>query len=135
MSGIEDDEEKVGVEAFVLTKNTKDLPLHPIPVVLKWDHLSDLKLDESNFRIPACIDLLLGAEIFTSILCDGLRTKPQGTLSAINTCFGWVLFGKIEGSDVVDVDKLTLKQDALKELTRSRRFYAAVLTANKKRDP
>ena len=32
----------------------------------------------------------------------------------INTCFGWVLFDKIQGSDVVDVANLTLEQDALK---------------------
>ena len=41
---MEDDTEKVGVLAYVLKKITKDLPLHPIPVALKWDHLSDLKL-------------------------------------------------------------------------------------------
>ena len=59
MSGFEDDAEKVGVEAYVLKKITKDLPLHPIPFALEWDHLSDLKLADSDFRTPARIDLLL----------------------------------------------------------------------------
>ena len=68
--------EKVGVEAYVLKKITKDLPLEPIPVALKWDHLSDLKLADPDFRTPARIDLLLGAEVFTSILRDGRRTGP-----------------------------------------------------------
>ena len=44
MSSIEDDAEKVGVVAYVLKKISKDLPLHPIPVALKWDDLSDSKL-------------------------------------------------------------------------------------------
>ena len=79
VSGIEDDTEKVEIEAYVLKKITKDLPLHPIPVALKWEHLSDLKLEDSDFRTPARIDLLLGAEVFTSILCDGRRTGPQGS--------------------------------------------------------
>ena len=47
---------------------TKDLPLHSILVALKWDHLSDLKLADFGFRTPARIDLLLGAEVFVSVL-------------------------------------------------------------------
>ena len=54
--------------------------------------------------------------------------------STINTCFGWVLFCKIEGSDVVDVANFTLEQDVIRELTCSRHTYAAVLTADKNRD-
>ena len=134
VSGVEDDSEKVGVEAYVLKKITKDLPLEPIPVALKWDHLSDLKLADPDFRTPARIDLLLGAEVFTSVLRDGRRTGPRGTPSAINTCFGWVLFGKIGGGDVVDVANLTLEQDVYIDLTGSRRSYAAVLTADKNKD-
>ena len=125
---------KIGVEAFVLKKIPKDLPLHPIPVSLKWDHLSDLKLAGSNFRTPVCIDLLLRTEVFTSILRDGWRTGPRGTPSAINTHFRWVLFGKIEGSNVVDVANLTLEQDVLRELMGLKRSYVAVLTADRKRD-
>ena len=63
MSGVEDDSEKVGVEAYVLKKITKDLPLEPLWVALKWDHLSNLKLADPNFRPPARIDLLLRAEV------------------------------------------------------------------------
>ena len=72
VSGIEDDAKKVEVEAYVLKKITKDLPLHPILVALKWDHLSDLKLADSDFRTPARIDLLLGAKVFMSIRGGGL---------------------------------------------------------------
>ena len=134
VSGIEDDMEKFRVEAYVLKKITKDLPLHQIPAALKWDHLFDLKLADSDFRTPACIDLLLGAEVFTSIHRDRWRTGPQGTPSAINTCFGWVLFGKIEGGNVVDVANHTLEQDVFRELTGARHSYAPVFTADKDRD-
>ena len=48
--------------------------------------------------------------------------------------FGWVLFGKIKGSDVVYIANLTLEQEVLRELTGLRRSYAAVLTADKDRD-
>ena len=78
MSGVKDDLEKIGVEAYVLEKITKDLPLEPIPVALKWDHLSNLKLADPDFRTTARIHLLLGVEVFMSILRDGWRTGPQG---------------------------------------------------------
>ena len=119
MSCVEDDAQKVGVEAYVLKKTTKDLLLHTILVALKWDHLSDLMQADSDFRTPARIYLLLVAEVhtvFTSILCDGRWTDPQGTPSTTNTCFEWVLFGKIEGIDVVDVANLTLEQDVMRDL-------------------
>ena len=110
MSGVEDDSAKVGVEAYVLKKITKDLPLEPIPAALKRDHLSGLKLADPDYRTPARIDLLLGAEVFTSILRDGRRTGPRGTPCTLNIYFAWVLLGKIGRSDVVDVANHTLEQ-------------------------
>ena len=119
----------------MLKKITKDLPLQPIPIALKWDHLTDLKLADPDFRTPARIDLLLGAEVFTTILRDGRRTGPRGTPSALNTCFGWVLFGKINGrNDVVDVANHTLEQLVYTDESERRRSYAAVLTAGKNED-
>ena len=134
VSGIEDDAEKIGVEACMLKKVTRDLPLHPIPIAIKWDHLSHLELADPEFRTPARIDLLLGAEVFASILRDGRWTGPRGTPSAINTCLGWVLFGKINDSDIVDVANSTLEQEESKYFTGSGRSYAAVVTAGKEND-
>ena len=73
--------------------------------------------------------MLLGAEVFTSIFQEGRWTGPGGTPSTINTWFGWVVFGKIQGSDVVEMANLTLEQDAFKHLTGSSHSYVAVLTA------
>ena len=117
-----------------MKKIIKDLPLHPILVSLKWEYLSDLKLADSDLRTPARIDLLLGAEVFMSMLRDGRWTGPRGTPSTINTCFGWVLFGNIQGSNVVDVANFTLKQDIMRDWTGLRRSYVAVLTADNNRD-
>ena len=76
MSGIKANGDKIGVEAFVLEKITKDLPPHPVPLALKRKHLSDLKPADPDFRTPARINLLLGAEVFTSMLLDGWWTGP-----------------------------------------------------------
>ena len=75
--------------------------------------LSDLELADQEFRTPARIYLLLGAEVFARILRDGRRTGRRDSPSAINTCLGWVLFGKIQDSDVVNVANYTLEQDEL----------------------
>ena len=96
--------------------------------------MSNLELAYPEFRTPARIDLLLGAEVFASILRDGRRTGPRGTPSAISTCHGWVLFGKINDSDVVDVANNTREQDESKYFTGSGRSYAAVAAAGKKND-
>ena len=87
VSGVEDDANKIRVEAYMLKKVTKDLPLHPLPLALKWDHISYLELSDPEFRATARINLLLGAEVFTSILCDSWQTGPRGMPSAIVT---WV---------------------------------------------
>ena len=47
VSGVEDDANKIKVEAYMLKKITKDLPLHPIPLALKWDLISDLELADT----------------------------------------------------------------------------------------
>ena len=56
-------------------------------------------------------------------------------LHLINTCFGWVLFGKIHGrSDVVDVANHTLEQLVCIIESGASRSYAALLTAGKNQD-
>ena len=134
VSGIEDDAEKIGVEAYVLKKVTKDLPLHPIPLALKWDHISDLELADPEFRTW-----------HASIYCWGLRSSPVFSVTAggldpearhpqLILALDGCCFGKIQDSDVVDIANYTLEQDELKYMTGSGRSYAAVLTADEKND-
>ena len=76
VSAVEDVAVKIGVVSYILEMITKDLPLHPILVVLKWHHISGLELADSCLRTPACIDLLLGGEIFMNIVHHGRGTGP-----------------------------------------------------------
>ena len=74
----------------MVKKVTKDLPLQPIPLALKLDHLSYLELADPEFRTPAPIDLLLGGEVFTSIVRDGggldLEARHQQLILASDGC-------------------------------------------------
>ena len=50
-------------------------------------------LADPEFGTPGRIDLLLGVDVFVSVLRDGRRTGPPGSPVAFETEFGWVLAG------------------------------------------
>ena len=139
VSGMNDDSEKVRVQAYVLKNICKSLPLHPILPSLKWEHISDLELADPEFRFPSRVDILLGAEVFVEILRDGRRKGPPGTPSALNTCFGWVVFGKVFGSDrdVVEEANLTMERQVYieeKDIVDTRHCFMSMVTTDKDYD-
>ena len=64
---------KVEVTAVIVPKVTCDLPMAPVAFDLIWSHLNDITLADPGFGQPGRIDVLLGADIFVDILCDGRR--------------------------------------------------------------
>ena len=79
------------VEAIVLPKVTSDLPLHPVPLDGKWNHISGIQLADPDFGSPGNIDILLVVNVFSHALLQGWRFGPMGSPSAFETRFGWVL--------------------------------------------
>ncbi|XP_076301748.1 uncharacterized protein LOC143219755 [Lasioglossum baleicum] len=57
------------------------------------DHLSDLKWADSDPSNSAAIHVLLGADVYSEIILDGLRKGSSGQPIAQNTIFGWVISG------------------------------------------
>jgi hypothetical protein len=91
---------EIDLTAIVLPKITCDLPVSPVPYDTSWSHISDLPLADPAFGLFGRIDLLLGVDIFISILLQGRRSGPAGAPVATETVFGWVLSGNIETSDI-----------------------------------
>ncbi|XP_049871172.1 uncharacterized protein LOC126370378 [Pectinophora gossypiella] len=58
-----------------------------------WQHLRDLPLADPNCCRPGPIDVLLGAEVFSSLLLPGKVGGSSTQPSALNTVFGWILLG------------------------------------------
>ena len=85
--------EKIDLTAIVVPKVACELPLRPIPFDLSWNHLSEIPLADPDFGSPGKVDLLLGVEVFVSVLLDGRRHGPPGAPCAFETKFGWVLAG------------------------------------------
>ncbi len=81
------------LEALVLSKLCSDMPSVKINTQ-SWGHISNLTLGDEHFSIPAPVDMLLGADIYSQILKSGRIPGSQGQASAFETCFGWVLLGQ-----------------------------------------
>ena len=83
------------MEAVVLPKVTSNLHLHPLPFD-RWCHISDLQLADPDFGSPGSVDILLGIDVFSSVVLHGRRFGPPGSPSAFETHFRWVLAGVVD---------------------------------------
>lgn len=81
--------------ALVLSKLTNHLPVEPF-VPTEWDHLSGLQLADPDYFNSSKIDIILGADIYAELLCDGLRIGKLGSPVGQNTLLGWILSGRVQ---------------------------------------
>ncbi|XP_071575535.1 uncharacterized protein [Temnothorax nylanderi] len=63
-----------------------------------WPHLRGLELSDPEFCSSDPIDVLLGADIYASILSKGLRKGGPRETVAQNTALGWIFSGVIGDS-------------------------------------
>lgn len=76
-------------------------------------HLENLPLADPNFHKPGPIDLLLGAEIFASLLQPGSVGGGSKQPSAINSVFGWILLGSVGCKEEESIQTFFVKEDDL----------------------
>ena len=86
--------ESLNVEALILNKVTGVLPRYPCKTK-SWDHTSNLQLADPAFFKPGYVDILLGADVASSLLKPGIIQGSILTPIAQNTIFGWVLSGQV----------------------------------------
>ena len=82
--------------------------MHSVKVGQIWTHLSGLYLTDPNFPSPGRIDLLLNADIISSVLRNGWWTGPPISPVAIEIFFGWVLSGSVNGGYQVPVHHVSV---------------------------
>lgn len=58
-----------------------------------WTHLRDLPLADPDPSSHHSIQVLIGADLYGSLLLPGLRQGPPGTPTAQRTVLGWILSG------------------------------------------
>lgn len=91
-------EPALSVHAWVLPTITGSLPKQSLPIGVK-ERYSNLALADPHFNITSPIDLLLGGDIFASIM-DGRKISLEADLpSEFSSIFGWILIGSVSGCE------------------------------------
>ena len=93
-------ERRMNVTAIIVPNVTCNLPTSPVPCNQSWEYLKDVELADPQFGIPGRIDMLLGIEVFASVLRQGRRSGTANSPIAFETDFGWVLAGTASPSVV-----------------------------------
>ncbi|KAL0839000.1 hypothetical protein ABMA28_016997 [Loxostege sticticalis] len=89
---------KLSLSAYVVKKITSITPLKRVNIE-NLTHLQGLSFADPTFHSPGQIDLLLGANVYTEVLIDGVIKGPPGLPIAQNTHLGWILTGNAEVGD------------------------------------
>lgn len=86
---------------FTLTTNTyimknivKNLPTHTFPKPAS-SYLENVKLADPEFYLSRPVDLLLGADVYSSIILDGIIRADKSMPIAQQTELGWILSGGV----------------------------------------
>ncbi|XP_045446386.1 uncharacterized protein LOC123654528 [Melitaea cinxia] len=86
---------QVKVNAYILKSVTSLLPVAKATRV-EWENLTLDDLADPEYHTPNKIDILLGAEIFSQIIQEGIKRNLNGSLLAQDTAFGWIISGVCE---------------------------------------
>lgn len=121
---------QVCFEAFILPKICADMPNCSFSAKT-WPHISNLKLADPHFYMSQPIDMLLSADVFAQILCNGKIEGGPHEPIALNTIFGWILTGRIECQSLLTsqvstfLTSLVISDNSLQSLdTTIKNFWA-----------
>ena len=99
LSPLHDRSVKMTCHPAVAPAVTADLPSQAMPSVTDLPHLMGLPLADTTYNQPGRIDILLGADMASSIMTpDAPRQGKDTEPMAQATKFGWALSGPVPGS-------------------------------------
>ncbi|XP_012543469.2 uncharacterized protein LOC105840926 [Monomorium pharaonis] len=78
--------------ASILPSLTRYSPSHALSTI-DWTHLSDLSLADPCLTNSDPIDVIIGADLYSELILDGVRKGNNGQPVAQNTILGWVISG------------------------------------------
>lgn len=78
--------------ALVLRTLTRYAP-HRTSDSYRWNHIADLQLADDDPLSSDPIDLLIGADLYGSLLLDGVRKGSENQPTAQRSILGWILSG------------------------------------------
>lgn len=96
LESIQNPKFSVQVQAYVLHTLTSFLPTSKI-FIKDWSEIEEKPLADPKYGAPGRIDVILGVEIYSEIILEGLLKHPENTGPiAQNTQLGWVLSGPVD---------------------------------------
>lgn len=82
----------------------------------QWSHLQGLQLADPNTNTNDRIDLLIGNRTFAEILDYGLIKGNEGQPIAQKTKLGWIISGGYEGTELINLNHMNVREDADEEI-------------------
>ncbi|XP_070526366.1 uncharacterized protein [Cardiocondyla obscurior] len=62
-----------------------------------WPHLTGIELADPEYYLNNAIELILGADVYASVIESGVKKGENNAPVAIKTALGWILFGTAGG--------------------------------------
>lgn len=109
---------EINCNCYILDVITGAIPSATINIH-NWKIPNNLKLADANFFEPGQVDMLLGADIFWSVLGTEKIQLGKNLPILYNTSFGWVVSGAIGGAEQKKAScHLSLNQDLLNAISK-----------------
>ncbi|UYV84344.1 hypothetical protein LAZ67_X001901, partial [Cordylochernes scorpioides] len=87
------------LQALVVNKMTGLLPSRDLRLPMS-EKLRNIQLADPQFMKSGKIDLILGANVYGLLLLPEIRRDDKTQLCAQNTKLGWIISGRLSGSDI-----------------------------------
>lgn len=81
--------------AYIMKSLTRNLPSFSFPKP-SWKILDSIQLADPEFYISNPIDILLGADVYSRIILNGIQRHGESMPVAQKTRLGWILCGKVQ---------------------------------------
>lgn len=103
------------IHALVMKRIAAILPDAPAEIG-DWPPLVTRNLADPTLCEPSRIDLLLGAHVWTQIICGDIIRQPTNDLIAQKTQFGWLVYGGLRAHTKPLVGELQIDSRAMQQL-------------------
>ena len=84
---------KTELTVAVMPKPARDIPIKYASETRDLSHIQGLTLADKNYDQPGEVDILLGQDVWDQLFLKGRILGPEGTPSARQSVFGWVVSG------------------------------------------
>ncbi|XP_053699438.1 uncharacterized protein LOC128746414 [Sabethes cyaneus] len=117
-----DDSDTITIQAYVLGKLTATLPCQQFSAS-DMLYLKGLQLADPRFNKSSTVDVILGADVFLSILRSGQVKNLNGIPVAQRSIFGWMVEGRISKQECLHTNHSVINVHQGFDIDRTLRMF------------